>query len=282
MREDPEQVDGRRTGHLEGWYVDPAYRQRGVGRRLVEIGGAWAAERGAEAMTSDAELGNHLSRRAHGALGFAETAENVFFRREIGSASRPDLAREVAAALAPERGHFVFESGHHGDLWLDLDAALANPARTRPWAAELARRARACEPEVVVGPLTGGAFLAQAVAEALGIPFAWAERRVADGAVDYRVPAPLASSLAGRRVLLVDDAVNAGSAWRETLAELERLDARLAGLGALLVLGEAADELARERGVPLATLARAERSLWTPADCPLCEAGEPLAERMNA
>jgi orotate phosphoribosyltransferase len=127
---------------------------------------------------------------------------------------------DLRDAVAATRSHFVYESGHHGDLWLDLDRLLVDARRVRGWAAELARRAAPAQPEAVCGPLTGGAFVAQAVAAELGAGFVFAERHAAaSGPVRYRIPEPLRDSLRGRRLLLVDDAVNAGSALLGTLAD---------------------------------------------------------------
>jgi orotate phosphoribosyltransferase len=190
------------------------------------------------------------------------------------------LCEELLDAVAATRGHFLYESGHHGDLWLDLDALFVDARRARGWASALARRAMACRPEFVCGPLTGGAFLAQAVAAEMGTGFAFAERTVSEtGAVHYRVPRSLREGLRGRRVLLVDDAVNAGSAWLSTLTELEDCQCELAGLACLLTLGEAASRIAAQHGVPLLTLASLERGMWVPEECPLCASGVPLENR---
>src|SRR6185295_13320318 len=83
---------------------------------------------------------------------------------------------ELLAAVSAARGHFRYESGHHGDLWLDLEALLVDARRVQGWAAELAHRAVGCQPEVVCGPLTGGAFVAQFLAAELGAGFVYAER----------------------------------------------------------------------------------------------------------
>jgi len=132
------------------------------------------------------------------------------------------LCETLLDAVAASRGHFLYESGHHGDLWLDLDALFVDARRTRGWASALAQRAMACRPEFVCGPLTGGAFFAQALAAEMDAGFAFAERIVSEtGAVQYRVPGSLREVVRGRRVLLVDDAVNAGSAWLSTLVDLE-------------------------------------------------------------
>jgi orotate phosphoribosyltransferase len=184
--------------------------------------------------------------------------------------------RELCSALSTARGHFLYESGHHGDLWLDLHALFVDAARVRAWALEIARRTSDLGAEIVCGPMVGGAFLAQALAAELGAGFVFAER-VSDEAQHYRVPTPLRGTIGGRRLLLVDDAVNAGFAWRSTLTDLDECGARVVGLAALVALGEGAAELARHRAVPLAVLAQLERGLWSPEDCPLCRAGVPLA-----
>jgi orotate phosphoribosyltransferase len=77
-------------------------------------------------------------------------------------------------------------------------------------------------PAVVCGPLTGGAFVGLLVAEALGTAFVPTARRTAvTGPVHYDLPAPLRPLLAGVRVAIVDDAVNAGSATLASRAAIE-------------------------------------------------------------
>jgi orotate phosphoribosyltransferase len=185
----------------------------------------------------------------------------------------------VLDAVATTRGHYAYESGHHGDLWLDLDALFLDAARARPWAIALARQAAPCRPELICGPLTGGAFLAQAIADEMACGFLYAERLTSEsGAVAYRIPSSLREVPRGRRVLLVDDAVNAGSAWRASLADLLTCDAEVVGFAALLTLGDAAAAIAERHGAPLYALASLERHLWTPGDCPLCASRTPLDE----
>lgn len=125
--------------------------------------------------------------------------------------------------------------------------------------------------------MAGGALLAQLVAVELGTNFAFAERTAAaDGLVQYRIPGSLRSSLNRKRVLLVDDAVNAGSALLSTVTDLLRCRAELVGLACLLTLGEAAGQIAKQHSVPLSRLATLERGMWQPNACPLCAAGMPL------
>lgn len=192
-------------------------------------------------------------------------------------------ADELIEALDARRGHFRLESGHHGELWLELDALFARPARLAAFVADLAELLSGCGADVVCGPLVGGAFVAQAVAERLGLEASWTERVAAPSraglyAARYRMPAGLRGRVRGRSVAVVDDVVNAGSATRATIADLRACGARPVALGALLVLGGGAAQLADEEGLALASVAALENTIWAPAECPLCAAGVALEE----
>jgi orotate phosphoribosyltransferase len=193
-----------------------------------------------------------------------------------------DLERALfdgaAGTAIATRGHFRYESGHHGDLWLDLDALLVDARAVQLWAAALADQVAECRPEVVCGPLTGGAFVAQALAANLDAAFVFAERRLVEGSANYRIPDGLRGRLAGRRLVLADDAVNAGSALLATLEDARRCGAELAGFASLITLGDAAATAAARHRVPFVHLVALERSLWPAQACPLCAAGVPILE----
>lgn len=79
-------VDGAqsdRVAYIEGWYVDPDLRKRGIGRALIQAAEAWAVSRGLNELGSDAELHNEDSITAHKALGFRETFRVVEFLKAI-------------------------------------------------------------------------------------------------------------------------------------------------------------------------------------------------------
>jgi orotate phosphoribosyltransferase len=142
---------------------------------------------------------------------------------------------------------------------------------------ELAERLTPYRIDAVCGPLEGGALLARMVAEVLGCESSYSERITGPNGVTYRLPSQLRDGLRDKNVALVDDAINAGSAVRATLAELESCGARVVALGALITLGAAAAQLADSLAIPLLTLVGIESPLRTPADCPLCAAGVPLS-----
>lgn len=192
-----------------------------------------------------------------------------------------NLEEELFALLARRQGHFRLESGHHGNLWLDLDSLFLRPARLRRFAGALALRLGDLAIEAVCGPLVGGAFLAQAVAAELDVEFYHTERIVTPGvgglySVCYRLPDTLRPRIGGKQVAIVDDAIKAGTAVRATSLELQSSGARVAAVGALLVLGRRAAQLADGWNVPLEGIAHLPSELWSPEACPLCAARVPL------
>jgi orotate phosphoribosyltransferase len=154
---------------------------------------------------------------------------------------------------AGRRGHFVFESGHHGELWLDLDALILRPAALMTFARELARRLAAHRFEAVV------------------------DRQMLPISVGYAIPDTLQPHLRGRSVAIVNGAISAGSATSSTYAVVTAFGARTVAVGALLILGETALPFLAASGVAVASIARLPNELWPPDDCPLCAAGVPIS-----
>jgi aminoglycoside 6'-N-acetyltransferase I len=72
-----------RVAYLEGWYVDPSVRRRGVGAALIAGAERWALQQGCTEFGSDSLIGNEISERAHLALGFEETCRVVNFRKDL-------------------------------------------------------------------------------------------------------------------------------------------------------------------------------------------------------
>jgi GNAT superfamily N-acetyltransferase len=71
------------VGFLEGWYVVPEYRRRGVGRALVAASEAWAASLGCKEFASNALADNDMSTKAHTSLGFEEVEVIRCFRKSL-------------------------------------------------------------------------------------------------------------------------------------------------------------------------------------------------------
>jgi aminoglycoside 6'-N-acetyltransferase I len=71
---------------LEGPYVEPAARRKGVARALVGEVERWALAKRCSELASDSPLENVAAHAAHRALGFAETERVVYFRRAVHGA----------------------------------------------------------------------------------------------------------------------------------------------------------------------------------------------------
>jgi orotate phosphoribosyltransferase len=193
---------------------------------------------------------------------------------------------DLLALIDGRRGHFQLESGHHGELWLDLDTLFLRPARLVPFVDDLARRiVDAVDPDAVCGPLVGGGLIAGAVATLLDIELHVAapvarfdEEAGALFRARYAIPPETRARLRGRRVAVVDDVMNAASAVRATVSDARDAGANVVAIGALLVLGTSAADYAEREGFALVHAAAIPNRIWEPRACPLCAAGQPLED----
>jgi aminoglycoside 6'-N-acetyltransferase I len=71
------------VGFIEGVYVVPAGRRKGVARQLYAAIADWAKARGCRELASDALIDNEVSQRAHRSLGFRETERVVYFKKDL-------------------------------------------------------------------------------------------------------------------------------------------------------------------------------------------------------
>ncbi len=207
-------------------------------------------------------------------------------RRSDDPSVRALYEHEQLVSTLPGRiGHFLLESGHHSDLWLDLELLCVLPEFVKQRAATLATRLAARELDVVCGPLVEGAYVALMVASALGVEFSYAERRTPSAdhhaeaplfQVTYELPRVLRTRVKGKRVAIVNDVISAGSAVRGTLTDLRACGATVVAIGALAIMGTSAKRFAKEEGLVLEGLAEFPHGLWTPDECPLCRSGVPL------
>ena len=241
-----------------------------------------------------------LLQRAGGQIGKTldvhRTAEEAPAPRRCLSRPAPAVARAwpagddivvddgVIPLARPRPGHFDLRTGYHGDVWLDLDALFLRPARLRPYVALLAGWLREHRPDAVCGPMEGGAFLAQAIADALGTAFLPAARVAAPRAADtvpaharpaYVLPA-VPGGISGWRVAITDDAVNAGTAVAACSGLLRDRGAVPVAVAALLSLGPASTAVAQAISVPFYAADSMRSQAWPAGQCPQCAAGLPL------
>jgi aminoglycoside 6'-N-acetyltransferase I len=70
---------------LEGIFVRPEHRGRGIARALCDAAGHWGREQGCREFASDVYIDDRESLAAHRGLGFEETERVVYFRKLLDS-----------------------------------------------------------------------------------------------------------------------------------------------------------------------------------------------------
>jgi aminoglycoside 6'-N-acetyltransferase I len=91
-------VDGcstDRVAYLEGWYVVPESRRKGIGRALIEAAEQWATRQGCREFGSDSDIDNDVSHAAHLRSGFEETGRVRTFRKKLGADDLSGKQREI-------------------------------------------------------------------------------------------------------------------------------------------------------------------------------------------
>ena len=138
------------------------------------------------------------------------------------------LARRLATAPGLVRaGVGSWDGARTPIMPLAPESAYADPLLLRALGARGARFARELGVDVIVGAETGGVPLAAAVSLAGGVPFAFVRKPGYRGH-EIDEPPVRGADVAGRRVLLVDDAISSG-------ISVERFTAALIGAGAEVV-----------------------------------------------
>jgi orotate phosphoribosyltransferase len=125
---------------------------------------------------------------------------------------------------------------------LSLENAYADPQLLRDLGARGARYAQDLDVDVVVGAETAGVPLAASISLASGLPFAFVRKPGYRGH-EIDEPRVRGAEVAGRRVLLVDDAIASGTAVERFTAALVDAGAEVVGVFVLVDMREVADSV---------------------------------------
>jgi orotate phosphoribosyltransferase len=162
-------------------------------------------------------------------------------------------------------GHFILSSGLHSPQYLQCALALERPADARRFGEAIAALFARQQIDTVASPAIGGIVIGFATAQALDVPFIWAERQA--GIMTLRRGFHVK---VGEKILVVEDVITTGGSTRECIAALEEAGATVVGAASIIDRSNGTADV----GVPHKALAALEVPTFDPADCPLCAAGD--------
>ena len=137
-----------------------------------------------------------------------------------------DLLKRKEALL---EGHFRLASGLHSDKYVEKFRLLEDPVVTERLVAELAARVRGYNPDVVVGPVTGGVILSYEMARQLGTLAYFTEKSEGGDMVLRR-----GFDVEGKRVLLVEDIVTTGGSILKSAETVQKAGGEIVAFAILV------------------------------------------------
>jgi orotate phosphoribosyltransferase len=176
----------------------------------------------------------------------------------------PSLLQETGALLT---GHFRLSSGLHSPGYVQCARLLELPRNAKAIGEALGARVASMEAQRIVAPALGGVIIGYTVAEALGLPSIFTERK--DGQMTLRRGFRIGS---GEKVIIVEDVVTTGKSTRETAAVVEAHGGIVAGFASILNRSGKANPF----DAPYEALLSLALETYDEAACPLCREGVPL------
>lgn len=178
-----------------------------------------------------------------------------------------DLFKQTGAYL---RGHFRLTSGLHSPEYLQCALVLQHPRFAEQLGAALAA-AIGEDADVVVSPAVGGLIIGHEVARALNVRAIFTERDAATRVMSLRRGFRIEP---GERAVVIEDVVTTGGSSREVIEVVTAAGGKAVAAGSIMDRSGGRAEFGVRR-VALATL---DVQTWSEADCPMCQAGEPVVK----
>lgn len=141
----------------------------------------------------------------------------------------PDVRALLEQTGALLTGHFRLSSGLHSGNYVQCAKLLEHPKNAKAIGIALAEKVRSLGATTIVAPALGGVIIGYTVAEALGVPFIFTERK--DGAMTLRRGFALEE---GERVVIVEDVVTTGKSTRETADVIAQHGGDVVGFASIL------------------------------------------------
>jgi orotate phosphoribosyltransferase len=180
----------------------------------------------------------------------------------------PDVRALLEQTGALLRGHFRLSSGLHSGNYVQCAKLLEEPRNAKAIGVALGELLRELKPQRVVAPALGGVIVGYAVAEAMGVPFIFTERK--EGQMTLRRGFALEPD---EDVVIVEDVVTTGKSTRETAEVIAQHGGRVIGFASILNRSGKANPFAPD---PYEALLALDFETYEESACPLCASGVPL------
>ncbi|HEY0159398.1 MAG TPA: orotate phosphoribosyltransferase [Thermoanaerobaculia bacterium] len=174
------------------------------------------------------------------------------------------LLQETGALLT---GHFRLSSGLHSDSYVQCALLLEDPRHAKAIGEALGEKVRALGASKIVAPALGGVVIGYTVAEALGVPFVFTERK--EGQMTLRRGFRLEE---GEGVVIVEDVVTTGKSTRETADVIAQHGGVVTGFASILNRSGKPNPF----DAPYEFLLALDFETWDESACPLCAKGTAL------
>ena len=168
------------------------------------------------------------------------------------------------------KGHFLLSSGLHSDAYIQCAKLLQKTSYAREVGKALAEKIKVFNPDCVVSPAIGGIVIGYEVARVLGADFIFAERDES-GEMTFRRGFDPSKY---KRTVVVEDVITTGKSTREVLELLKRDRVPVLATSAIVNREERKDV----EGLPFVSLETIPLKVYSPKECPLCQAGVPLVK----
>jgi orotate phosphoribosyltransferase len=179
----------------------------------------------------------------------------------------PDIPRMLRDTGALLEGHFRLSSGLHSPQYVQCARLLEHPANATAIGDALAERLISVGAQRIVAPALGGLIIGFTVADALGLPMIFTERK--EGVMQLRRGFEIGDR---KRVVIIEDVVTTGKSTLETVAVVEQAGGEVVGYGS--ILNRSGKETPFDK--PLHSLLSMALETYAEPACPLCAAGVSL------
>lgn len=179
-----------------------------------------------------------------------------------------DILQHLADTGALLTGHFLLRSGLHSNRYFQAALVLQQTVVAARLCAAMADAWRDMSVETVISPAIGGIVVGQEIGRSLGVKAIFAEKDEQSNLLLRRG----FSLRAGERVLVAEDVVTKGGRVQQTIDLVRQFGAVPVGVATMVDRSDGTVNF----GIPMRSLIRLALATYEPAQCPMCQAGQPI------